>query len=106
MHSRLVPPRVGCWSHNPCRPLRATEYAHLRGILVVVRGIAVGLSARDRFRDGRSGGPRRWVDLPLLTPKLNSTSTVCAFDFHLGLQNLTSSAQSPAPFTCQFHCFS
>jgi len=39
------------------------EHTHRRDILVVVRGIAVGLSASDCFRGGRPGGPRRWVGL-------------------------------------------
>ena len=56
--------RVGSWSHNLCRQLPATEHVYLRRILVVVRGIAAGLSASDGFRGGRPGSPRRWVGLP------------------------------------------
>ena len=46
------------------RRLPAAAHPYLRGILVVVRGIAVGLSLSDCFRGGRPGGPCSWMGLP------------------------------------------
>src|SRR4029434_9428920 len=53
---------VGPWSHNPCRRLSAAEHAYSRRILVVARGIAVGVCAVIAFgaadRVARAAG---WV---------------------------------------------
>jgi len=56
--------RVGSWSCYPRRRLPAAERAYSRGILVVVRGIHVGVPFGDCFWGGRPGGPRCWVGLP------------------------------------------
>ena len=50
--------------HNPCRRLPAAERAYPRGILVVVRGIYVGVPLSDCFWGGRPRGPRCWVGVP------------------------------------------
>jgi len=45
-------PRVGPGACDPCRRLPAVERGYSRGILVVVRGIDVGISLSDCFRGG------------------------------------------------------
>src|ERR1051325_2123885 len=67
---------IGRRRHS-CRRLPPAKDSDLRDILVVVRGIAVGLSASDCFRGGGTGGPRRCVDLQQSAYGVTPTLSCC-----------------------------